>query len=91
LEAKNGNWTGDVDVLLIEKDAPGNEFERVGDTISLDLKPETYQEMVKKGIPYQKGIAINPNANLLRVVVRDPATGNLGSLTVPLADLAQQR
>lgn len=91
LQPKNGNWAGNVDVLLVEKDSRGNEFERVSDTISMDLKPETYREMVKTGIPYQKNIVTNPKANLLRVVVRDPATGNLGSLTVPLAELAPER
>jgi hypothetical protein len=86
---ENGNWSSDVDVMLVERDGRGKEFERVNDTISLHLKPETYQQLLQSGIPYQRDITVNPDATVLRVVVRDPAAGNLGSLTIAAGDLAR--
>jgi hypothetical protein len=84
LRQESGNWAGDIDVMLVQRDGRGKDFGRVNDTISLHLKPETYQRVVKTGIPYGRDITMNPKANVLRIVVRDPAAGNLGSVTVQL-------
>jgi len=87
LRQESGNWAGDIDVMLVQRGGRGREFGRVNDTISLHLRPETYERVVKTGVPYEREFALNPHANVVRVVVRDPAAGNLGSVTIPAADL----
>lgn len=80
-------WTGEVDVFLVERDQRGKEFGRVNDTIAMRLKQATYEQMLKTGAPYQHAVTLSPNANVLRVVVRDARSGDLGSLTIPTAAL----
>jgi hypothetical protein len=80
-------WSGEVDVFLVQKDKRGQEFGRVNDTIAMRLKQAIYEQMLKTGAPYRHEIALNPKAVVLRVVVRDTRSGDLGSLTIPTAAL----
>lgn len=91
LEHRNDRWMGKVDMLIIERDEHGTEYDRSNDTIELSLRQTTYAELRKTGIPYQYTMEVNPNATYVRVVVRDMGTGNIGSLTIPLqrAELAK--
>ena len=82
-------WAGEVDVYLVERDQRGQEFGRVNDTIAMRLKQSTYEQMLKTGAPYQHAIALSPKADVLRVVVRDARSGDLGSLTIPTAALVR--
>jgi len=38
-------------------------------------------------LPVRKTLALSPQAQSLKIVVRDAASGMIGSLTVPLAGL----
>jgi hypothetical protein len=82
-------WTGEVDVFLVDRDRRGQEFSRVNDTMAMRLKQATYEQMLKTGAPYQHAIALNPKADVLRVVVRDAGSGDLGSLTIPRSALVR--
>ncbi len=82
-------WTGEVEVFLVERDQRGQEFGRVNDTIAMRLKQATYDQMLKTGAPYQHAIMVSPKADVLRVVVRDAGSGDLGSLTIPTAALVR--
>jgi hypothetical protein len=44
------------------------------------LKQTTYEQMLKTGAPYQHALTLSPKADMLRVVVRDARSGDLGSL-----------
>jgi len=82
-------WSGDVDVFLVQRDQQGHEFNRVNDTIMMRLKQATYHQMLTAGAPYRHEIKLNPNADVLRVVVRDAQSGDVGSLTIPTRELAR--
>jgi hypothetical protein len=49
-----------------------------------DLKPETYQQFMKAGMPVRIPIDLKPGHYMARVAVRDNQNGNLGTLDVPL-------
>ena len=82
-------WTGEVDVLLVQRDQQGREFGRVNDTITMRLKAATYERMQKTGAPYVHEITLHAKAQMLRVVVRDARSGDLGSLTIPTNELSR--
>jgi hypothetical protein len=82
-------WSGEVDVFVVERDQQGHEFNRVNDTIMMRLKQSSYQQMLATGAPYRHEIKLNPKADVLRVVVRDARSGDLGSLTIPTKELAR--
>jgi hypothetical protein len=53
--------------------------------VALDLRDETRARILRDGFGFQVTLPVPPAAVTLRVVVRDGATGRLGSLTVPLS------
>ena len=84
LKPVNAKWKGEIDVLLSQRNETGDVFDRVNDTIQMDLSDATYRRFQETGVPYRKTLALDPKATLIRVVVRDPSNGNLGSLTIPV-------
>jgi len=87
LRPDGDTWIGEVDVFLLQRDQRGKEFGRVNDTITMRLKQTTYEQMLKTGAHYQHALTLSPKADMLRVVVRDARSGDLGSLTIPTAAL----
>jgi hypothetical protein len=49
-----------------------------------DLRPETYQQVMKNGIPVRVQLSLKPGRYLLRVAVRDNRNGHIGTLDMPL-------
>ena len=82
-------WTGEVDVFLLQRDQQGHEFGRVNETIAMRLKQATYRQMLTTGAPYRREVVVNPKADVLRVVVRDARSGDIGSLTIPAKGFAR--
>ena len=89
LQPEGDLWTGEVDVFLVQRDQRGQEYGRVNDTIMMRLKQSTYERLRQSGAPYRREIKLDPRAKLLRVVVRDAGSGDLGSLTIPNSGLAR--
>jgi hypothetical protein len=83
LTSQDGKHMGLADVLILQRNEVGKVFERVNDTIQMDFSEATYERLRTSGVPYRRTIALNPQATAMRVVVRDVATGNIGSLTIP--------
>jgi hypothetical protein len=50
----------------------------------LDFKPEDYQASLVRGDELYVPLTLQPSTRTLRVVVRDPSSGLIGSVTVPL-------
>jgi VWFA-related protein len=88
LELKDGRYVGKVDVIMAQKDDRGNPVgQGAADTLSLNLKPETYAKVMKDGLVYQKTFPKESSASNLRLVVRDTGTGAIGSVTVPYKEI----
>src|SRR5947209_19042737 len=49
-----------------------------------DLRPETYQQFMKNGIPVRVQLSLKPGRYLLRVAARDNRNGHIGTLDMPL-------
>jgi VWFA-related protein len=73
-----------VDVFFVQKNDRGNQFNGKDDTITLALTKENYDKVMTEGLSYHQVVPLVPQATQLRVVVRDDASGTLGSVTVPL-------
>jgi VWFA-related protein len=88
LQQQSDHWVGRLDVLFIQRDNDGQQYNGLDDTISLRFTAESYQKFVKNGFVYSKMVDRSDRAKTLRIVVRDSATGAIGSLTVPLARIS---
>ena len=85
LQKTGDGWTGRLEIAFASKDVQGRSYgQRILDTVELNLKPQTMIDVSHNGISYRKSLVFAPEASLLRIVVRDPSRGLLGSLTIPL-------
>ena len=69
--AADGTWAGDV----------------VAETLTLSLKATTYESALQNGLRHGKELTIPPNAVELKLLVGNAASGKIGTLTIPLADV----
>ena len=74
-------WNGRLDILLLQRDKTGTDFESSKDTLDLTLLQESYAKMLQGGLVYRKDITAHPKAEFLRIVVRDATSTLSGSVT----------
>jgi VWFA-related protein len=73
-----------AEVVYAQTDETGKVLEVPSTTLKLNFSAEQYEQIMKSGIAYRKDVPINPNAAELRVILRDTATGAIGSVIIPL-------
>jgi len=88
MEQQADHWVGRLDVLFIQRDNAGNQYNGTDDTINLRLGGDNYQKFMKNGFVYNKVVERSDKAKTIRIVVRDSASGAIGSITVPLAKIS---
>jgi len=84
LEFKEGRWNGKVYVLFSQL-GPGNKV--IGsekETFDLNMKPDTYEKLLKIGLKFTGPLNLSPDIVELRVIAQDASSGAIGTLTVPL-------
>ncbi len=84
---KDDRYTGQLDVFFMQNDGSGGHARIAGQTLHLDLKPGTYQEVLRDGIPFKQNLVLRPNLGSLRVLVVDENSGRIGSVTIPASAL----
>ena len=89
LQPNGERWVGRLDLLFIQKDESGRQYGGLDDRLDLNLTEANYQKLMKEGLVYKKTLKTEAKASQLRVVVRDSASGSLGSVTIPFRDLHQ--
>ena len=88
---KDAFWTDRVDVFLAQRQVSGEKARVTGQTIGLRLKPATYQQYLREGIPFNQTVEADPSVGSVRIVVVDENSGRMGSVTIPTASLVAQR
>ena len=89
LQRQDDCWAGRLDVLFAERDDHGGLYDNVSTKIDLRLKSAGYQNLMRDDLSYRRILKSDARANVLRIVVRDAASGSIGSVTVPLGNLAR--
>ena len=87
LEQQAEHWVGRLDVLFIQRDNAGNQYNGTDDTLTLRLNADSYAKFLKNGFVYNKVVDKADRAKTIRIVVRDSASGAIGSVTVALAKI----
>jgi VWFA-related protein len=80
----NDRWVGSLDFLFSQRNAQGQVLSSVAKSLGMRLTRETHDQLEKDGIVFSNTVDVDPNAYLLRVVVRDSRSGSIGTVTVPL-------
>jgi VWFA-related protein len=83
-------WKTELDIVYVQKDDQGHvQGENIGDTLSLALSDSSYAKVVKEGLIVERRFRRRPQAITLRIVVRDVASGSIGSLTIPFSQITE--
>jgi len=83
-ENADGGWEANLDMLAVVADAGGEILTQNARTFNLQLKGPTYAEALKNGVLISADMDAPNGAAKARIVVRDAASGTLGSVDVPL-------
>jgi VWFA-related protein len=83
MEQLEGRWTDKLDIFFIQRDDAGLHAHLEGQTLGLRLKSSTYQNILPKGVPFERAVELRPGMASLRVVVVDENSGRMGSVTIP--------
>jgi hypothetical protein len=76
--------TARLDVVLVPMDGKGELYPATFDPFTVSLRPEEYQRVRQNGLWFRREFGADRKATVVRVVVRDCATGAVGSVTLPL-------
>lgn len=90
LQPLRDRWAGKIDILWVQKDDRGRQYNAQDDTLEMRLSQPNYQKLTREGLAYRRAVERAPRATQLRIVVRDAASGAVGSVTVPFSQLAQR-
>jgi len=85
LQWDGSRWKGTIHLVLVQNDDEGGRYYYFDRTLGLALRQDTYRRILATGFKLRENVALNPKATSLRVIVLDEGTGNLGSLTIPIA------
>lgn len=89
LQASGDRWTGRLELVFIQKDDAGRQYGGQDDRVDLNLTRVNYDKLVSEGLVYKKPLNMEVKATQLRVIVRDSASGTMGSVTIPFRDLVR--
>jgi len=83
-QPKEGRWAAGLDVMVALRNAQGAVLGTFSRTAGFNLRQETYDSVLKNGLSVSMQCDLQPGATKARVVVRDMATGQIGSVDVLL-------
>ncbi len=82
-------WTDKLDVYFVQREVSGMKAQITGQTLGLRLKPGTYQQYLRDGIPFTQAIETGPGIGSVRIVVLDENSGRMGSVTIPASAIGK--
>jgi hypothetical protein len=85
LSRDNNAWLGAVDVLVAQTPKSGDRTHDMDATQPVALTEQGREQVLKKGLRLIRTITLRPETIDVRVVVRDTATGAMGSVVIPAA------
>jgi VWFA-related protein len=79
-EEKEGRYVDAIQFVLVVAHRESGEFSRYDQTIDLDLRPETREQLKWLWFPITRDFALVPGDHQAKIVVREVSTGRLGSV-----------
>jgi hypothetical protein len=82
---ENGQRNGNLDLCILEQDGAGNVLQQSVNHLQLKLTEQEYRQYLQSGVVFREHLKPKAETKLLRVLVQDPATAEIGSVLVPIA------
>lgn len=84
LAPKDGRWL-DTIYVLFDQLGPGDKLiTSEKETFGMNMKPETYDRLMKIGTKFSGRLVLSPKVVNLRVIAQDTGTVAIGTLTIPI-------
>ena len=84
MKQENSRWTGRLQSVFFLLNDRGEVLGKNDRTFRLLFEPAIYERTLKNGLSDSRRLRVGPDASQLCIVVRDTATGKLGSVVIPL-------
>jgi hypothetical protein len=78
---------GAVSMYIIQQDSAGKVLSQWTKTYDLQLSEKQYASLLKSGMPFSQDVQPKSGATMLRILVQDPTTAEIGSLIIPLSQI----
>lgn len=82
---QNEKYAGSIDVVLVQQTKRGKLIANVKKTLNITATSEQFAALRTKGLRAGEDLALNPNADAVRIVVMDRGSGSTGSVTIPVS------
>jgi VWFA-related protein len=83
-------WTNDVQIIWLQFSADGKPASARSQSLTISLSAEQYSHIQGGDVKLTRDILLKNEAAKLRIVVRDIATGAIGSVDIPLTKVFAQ-
>lgn len=90
LQLRGSTYQGTLEYLFLQRLRNGRTFATPVLRQDLTISESRYQEMLTEGMTLVRDFDLLAGAELVMVVVRNPAIGNMGSVRIPLAKLLSE-
>jgi VWFA-related protein len=77
--------TGQIEVMLVQYDAEGNQIWGETSKVKMRLVKDTYARVRKEGLQFGRNLPLKPGAVELKVIACDDKSSAIGSVSIPLA------
>jgi VWFA-related protein len=84
LMPKDGRWSDTISVLFDQLGAGDKVITSEKETFGMNMKPETYDRLMKNGTKFSGRLVLSPEVVNLRVITQDTGSGSIGTLTIPI-------
>jgi VWFA-related protein len=84
-ELPDGTRRTQVELALVAYDVESRRVNYVDRGLQMTMKPEQYAHTMATGLPFHLAIDLPAGQLALRIAVHDSASGNIGSVEIPLA------
>jgi len=84
LAAKDGRWTGAVDLVVAQRAANGAQLTVARRSLALDVDPQNYETFLAQGLKVTLELAPKAGMSEIKIAVLDRTSGRVGSLTIPV-------
>lgn len=91
LKEQDNRWADKLNIFLVQRDDEALDARITGQTLSLMLKPATYERLLQEGIQFDQTVRGKQDTGSVRIVVVDENSGRMGSVTVPASALQGKR
>jgi len=89
LDEDGERWRGGLRMVFRQYDVKGDPINSVEGHLTLNLEKATYDRVMDKGINLMRHMTIAPQAETVKVLMVDTASGAMGTVSVPVKNYAQ--